>query len=144
MNNSVRQKQIIAYNLRNIKLTATLEEEAALSKVVFNSPLTEVKGLGEGTIRTLAKIGITTTDELKAANLDEVFKTVYNPISRIQIKEFLSNKPSSILKDKETGELPEVPQGFYEGEELVATSEEVDEIIEAGEEKGILDRLLNK
>lgn len=136
INEMARVKQLIEYNLKSVKLASKLNDEQNMSKVVFNSPLNGIKGLGEGTIRKLASIGIHTTDDLKAVTEENLFKTITNEISRIQIREFLAGKPSSILAEKEEDEKVEE---VVEDEEVIAE----DEKVEDKEGKGLLNKLFN-
>lgn len=83
-------KQIIAANLAAVELARkkfTVNEEA---KVIMNSPLSEVKGIGENTLKTLIAAGITTVDELKALPEEKIYEVIKNPISRSQVMAFVT------------------------------------------------------
>lgn len=84
--------QIIRANLELVKKNNkqfTVDEEA---KVIKNSPLSEVKGIGEVTIKKLIDAGVNTTDDLKSLSKEAINEIIKNPISRGQIENYLLNK----------------------------------------------------
>lgn len=82
-------RQVIMNNLKNIKVVAEKSHIDEKAKVVLNSPLKEVAGFGQNTIKRLIENWITSTDDLRATDYDKLKKILGNPISIHQVNTFL-------------------------------------------------------
>lgn len=82
---------LLANKLKMEKLTK-LNKAKEESKIIMNSSLKDIKGIGEKTIELLIQNGITTTDDLRATPWDTITNIVKNPISRQQVSTFLNTQ----------------------------------------------------
>lgn len=81
--------QVLLANKLKMEKMKTVQAAVSVNNAVFNSPLREVKGIGEKTIEKLLQAGIETTHQLICLSKDEIEEIVKNPISRKQVFDFL-------------------------------------------------------